>query len=649
MSVAVEQLSVTPVGSARPVLSRVSFSADSGERVLLLGPSGAGKSTLLLALSGVLTQLETAEIKGQLTVSGSGLLLQNYSDATIADTVHRDVAFGAESGRASVESISGLVERALAEVGLEQIGLGRNPATLSGGELQRMCLAGLLTLSPEVLLLDEPTAQLDAESAAEVRMAVGEYLGASGATLILAEHLFEPWLPLVNRVLVLSQNGELVADGPVETVLAEHAAEMEEWGLWLGSTSFEPESRPTLGRIIALVGPSGVGKSTRLRAELEQWTGSTGDKGTAGWLPQNPVLALTDASVIECLTQRTDAARATELLERLGLAHLAQSSPHEISGGEQRRLALAVAVAGSPDRLFLDEPTVGLDRHSWRRAVEIILAERARGAQILLATHDAELLNHVDKVESVEAIRFMGTTTSPVETATPMRAAFSPLGLLMAGFVTLAGALQFASVVGALLALGLEVLALLLLATFYRPLRKPRLLVPILIGVASVGFSNWWLSDAHSLSTSALIAIRVAFFGLPGLLFAASVSPSALGDQLGQTLRLPARPVVAAMVGLNRIWQLQATWENLRLVRRVHGVAKRGMRELVTLTAHSLIAATRSAEVASIAMESRGFSATDAAGRHLKRSWAVPARWGSGDAWLVLGAAAITAVGVLYR
>ncbi|MDE2409396.1 MAG: hypothetical protein KGL72_03735, partial [Actinomycetales bacterium] len=116
-----------------------------------------------------------------------------------------------------------------------------------------------------------------------------------------------------------------------------------------------------------------------------------------------------------------------------------------------------------------------------------------------------------------------------------------------------------------------------------------------------------------------------------------------------QTLRLPARPVVAAMVGLNRIWQLQTSWDNLRLVRGVYGVSRRGARELLILTAHSLIAATRSAEVAAIAMESRGFSTTDTSGRYLKRSWAVPARWGRGDLWLILGAVAITAIGVLYR
>lgn len=637
MSVAVEQLSVTPVGSARPVLNRVSFKVQPGERVLLLGPSGAGKSTLLLALSGVLTQLETAELSGEIQVPGSGLLLQNYSDATIADSIHRDVAFGAESAGASVGSIAQLVDIALAQVGLAHIGQERNPATLSGGELQRMCLAGLLTLRPGVLLLDEPTAQLDEASAAEVRGAVSDYLDSSGATLILAEHLFEPWLPLVNRVLVLSQSGQLLADGKPAGVFRDFAEDLDDWGLWIGESHLAPKPEAATGTITALVGASGAGKSTRLRAQVEQWAGS------AGWLPQNPTLALTETTVLACLTQRTDEARARELLTLLGMAGKELESPHEISGGEQRRLALAVAIAGSPQRLFLDEPTVGLDRHSWRMTADLILAERARGAEIMLATHDSELLKLVDAVERVEPVPLV--SAAPSVKASP----FSPLGLLAAGFTTLVGALQFQSVTGALAALGLEVIALLTLATSYPPLRRPRLLLPILIGVASVGFSNWWLSDAHSISTSALVAIRVAFFGLPGLLFAASVSPSALGDQLGQMLRLPARPVVAAMVGLNRIWQLQASWDNLRLVRRVHGVIKRGAREFLVLTAHSLIAATRSAEVAAIAMESRGFSATDASGRYLKRSWAVPARWGRGDLWLVLGAAAITAVGVLYR
>jgi energy-coupling factor transporter ATP-binding protein EcfA2/energy-coupling factor transporter transmembrane protein EcfT len=641
MSITVEQLSVTPVGAARPVLNRVTFRANSGERILLLGPSGSGKSTLLLTLSGVLNQLETAEVQGSLSVDGSGLLLQNYSDATIAESVHRDVAFGAESAGASVATISELVNFALAEVGLGHIGLDRNPATLSGGELQRMCLAGLLTLRPQVLLLDEPTAQLDAESAREVRTAVADYLDASGATLVLAEHLFEPWLPLVDRVVVLSQAGELLADGPSERVFAEHSDELAGWGLWLGAvgeSKVDQNENAGRARVTALVGPSGAGKSTRLRVELAKFGKS------AGWLPQNPALALTETSVLGCLTQRTDATQAQRLLDLLGLSHLGPKSPHEISGGEQRRLALAVAVAGAPEALFLDEPTVGLDRHSWQRVVDLIFAERERGAQVLLATHDAQLLTRVDAVEAVEPI-----TGSSARAETKPKSPFTPIGLILTGLVSLIGALQFHAVTGALVALGLELISLLTLTAVYPQLRKPRLIIPIAIGVASVGFSNWWLSDAHSVSTSALIAIRVAFFGLPGLLFAAAVSPSVLGDQLGQILRLPARPVVAAMVGLNRVWQLQATWGNLKLVRGVHGVAKRGARELVIIMAHTLVAATRSAEVAAIAMESRGFSNTDASGRLLKRTWAVLARWGRGDLWLILGAVAITAVGVAWR
>ena len=130
---------------------------------------------------------------------------------------------------------------------------------------------------------------------------------------------------------------------------------------------------------------------------------------------------------------------------------------------------------------------------------------------------------------------------------------------------------------------------------------------------------------------------------------AAAVAPSVLGDQLGQFLRLPARPVVAAMVGLNRIQHLTVSWQSLALVRKVHGVAKRGARELLTLTIQSLIAATRSAEVAAIAMESRGFSQCDESGKYVKRTWAVPARWLAGDLWLILGGAAVAVLAALVR
>ena len=163
-----------------------------------------------------------------------------------------------------------------------------------------------------------------------------------------------------------------------------------------------------------------------------------------------------------------------------------------------------------------------------------------------------------------------------------------------------------------------------------------------------MGFSNWWLSTEHNLGHALLIAVRVAFFGLPGLILAGSISAAQLADQLGQLLRLPARPVVAAAVGLHKAKRLRENWSQLAKVRTVRGVRKKGVREFAALVFHSLVEATRGAQTTAIAMEARGFSAIDPlTGARVRRSWAVAATWGRYDWLFVLGALVACAVGLL--
>jgi len=684
----VSRLTVTPFEAKAPAISEVSFRLEPGERALLLGPSGAGKSTLLLTISGALQQLESAEISGQVDAPASGLLLQNTADSSVADTVFRDVAFGAESAGIPALTISSLVSQALAEVGLSGIPDQRNPETLSGGELARSCLAGLLTLRPQLLLLDEPTAMLDANSATLVREAVKTYLESSGANAIVAEHFFAGWAPMLDRTLVLDGSGHLIADGPTELVLADQADLLLSWGLWV--TEETPEgawkhpapalglepwpvaaeangSSPASGKIIALVGPSGSGKTTWLNQALGDAVPSE-----TGWMPQNPLLTIAGETVLKSvlapeLPKVVDKAdgglrgRAIDLLARLGLGDALDQSPHSLSGGQLRRLALATSLLRQPRVLYLDEPTVGQDAHNWVKVTGQVLAARDSGATVYLATHDPLLLEYADEVmtfpqaAAVHRIDAANHNDLDVQKVSGSRGQlpFSPLGLLGASAVTLGFALGFQSVLGACTALILELLVLLALMARYPRLRHPKLFWPVLVGVISVWFSNWWLSANHLLEPAALVALRVAFFGLPGVLLSSAISASSFGDQLGQLLHMPARPVVAGMIGLYRVQRLRTNWANLVLLRRIRGIRQTGpiggLRELGTLTLLTLVDATRGAQQTAIAMETRGFSATEEEGKPIRRSWAQPATWGRGDAWLLLGAAALGLIGLLVR
>ncbi|NUU06695.1 ABC transporter ATP-binding protein [Leifsonia sp. C5G2] len=229
----------------------VDLRVEPGERVLLLGASGAGKSTLLAGLAGVLGGEDDGEAEGALTVGGrppaeargtAGLLLQDPDAQVILARVGDDVAFACENLGVPRDEVWPRVRKALAEVGLD-VPLDRSTAQLSGGQKQRLALAGLLAMQPGVLLLDEPTANLDPEGVLEVRDAVRSALDATGATLVVVEHRVAVWRDLVTRVVVLGADGGVLADGAPEAVLGDTAGELRRAGVWLPDT-IVPEAAP---------------------------------------------------------------------------------------------------------------------------------------------------------------------------------------------------------------------------------------------------------------------------------------------------------------------------------------------------------------------------------------------------------------------
>ncbi|HWT34531.1 MAG TPA: ATP-binding cassette domain-containing protein [Microbacterium sp.] len=223
------------------------FRIEPGERVLLLGASGAGKSTLLHGLAGVLGGADEGECEGALRIDGAdpvdargraGLVLQDPDSQVILARVGDDVAFGCENLGVPRDEIWRRVREALDATGLD-VDLAHPTARLSGGQKQRLALAGVTAMRPGLLLLDEPTANLDPSGVVEVRDAVSRVVSATGATLVVVEHRVDVWLPVVDRVIVLGPGG-VVADGPARDVLAASGAELAREGVWI------PGHRPAL-------------------------------------------------------------------------------------------------------------------------------------------------------------------------------------------------------------------------------------------------------------------------------------------------------------------------------------------------------------------------------------------------------------------
>ena len=238
-------------GRKNAALSDVDLDIAPGERVLVLGPSGSGKSTLMGGLAGLLGGAEEGEASGSLTVDGVapadargrvGLLMQDPEAQVVLARVGDDVAFGMENLGVPREEIWPRVEESLSAVGLD-VPLDHSTTELSGGQKQRLALASILAMGPGLLLLDEPTANLDPSGVAEVRGAVEAVVEKTGATVVVVEHRVDVWASLVDRVIVVA-DGAIAADGPLREVLAQQGDALRERGIWLPGDDVAAEVGP---------------------------------------------------------------------------------------------------------------------------------------------------------------------------------------------------------------------------------------------------------------------------------------------------------------------------------------------------------------------------------------------------------------------
>ena len=313
---------------------------EPGERVLLLGPSGAGKSTLLAGLAGLLDPAESGgDEEGEILLDGvparlarrrtvaagralTGLLLQDPQAQTVLARCGDDVAFGLENHAVPATEIWPRVEQALSGVDFPH-GVRHPTAHLSGGERQRLALAGALALRPGLLLLDEPTAMLDPAGADLLRRSVAAVLAATGAGCVLVEHRVQPWLPLVDRVVVLEPGGGLRADGPPDEVFAEQGEALAAAGVWVPGVRLSPV-RTTDASNRALPGTSASDGAAPTRAVPHSGVPVLAARGLAVGRPrQEPVLRDVDLELHAgrslCLTGRNGAGKSTLALTVAGL------------------------------------------------------------------------------------------------------------------------------------------------------------------------------------------------------------------------------------------------------------------------------------------------------------------------------------------
>jgi energy-coupling factor transporter ATP-binding protein EcfA2 len=419
----VEGLTFHYPGSTTPALADVSLRVEPGEVVAVLGPSGSGKSTLLRALAGLVPHFHGGRFEGRVVIAGKdtrrfrpadlagdvATLFQDPENQVVFGRVENEVAFGLENVGAPPDQIWPRTHAALAQAGAERLA-ERRTETLSAGELQRVCLASVLALEPTLLLLDEPTSQLDPEGAEQILDLACEL----GAAVLVSEQ--RPALPLerCDRVLFVA-DGRIELDATRDEGLDRLPAEYlprEQRSLpvspgdgdvlsRLNDVTFAYDSQPVLdrasltlrrGEVVALTGPNGVGKTTLAKIAaglLEPSSGSVDRRGRCCYLSQDPgrYLVKDRAEDEAALAVGGDSNRARRALAEVGLAGIEDRHPRDMSSGERERLALASVLVADPDVLILDEPTRGVDPP---RKVELAarLRRDASRRATLVVTHD---------------------------------------------------------------------------------------------------------------------------------------------------------------------------------------------------------------------------------------------------------------------
>jgi energy-coupling factor transporter ATP-binding protein EcfA2 len=469
-ALAIESLTYRYPTGPGPALADVSLQLAPGEFALLAGRSACGKSTLLRAACGLVPHFHGGELSGGVQVAGIdslaagpgelakvvGYVAQDPETQVVSTTVAAEIELPLEMRGDPPASRARAVEEVALALAIPDL-LGRAVDTLSGGELQRVALAAALVTRPQLVLLDEPTSQLDPVAGDELIWLLRRLNEEWGVTVLLAEHRLERCLAAADRVIAMDsgavafdgQPGDFLAwaqsaDTALETPAARlfsllgleplpvgvrdarrTLASMEPFrgrklvgekgvrlpsrealacrDLWVELDSGEARSdvlkgidlRIQRGERVALMGRNGAGKSTLLRTAaglLKPARGKLEVPDGIALLTQNP----SDYLVRERVGDELPGDRGLAALRVVGLEHAVDADPRDLSGGERQRLALAIALAGRmegerlPGLVALDEPTRGMDRARKDDLAELIESSSARGAALLVATHDVE-------------------------------------------------------------------------------------------------------------------------------------------------------------------------------------------------------------------------------------------------------------------
>lgn len=459
---------------ATAALSNVSLEVGSGEVVGIAGPSGCGKSTLLHAACGLIPHSISCDIEGEFQVLGRALretsvgelsrevqiVLQRPGATFIAATAAEEMSLGMRNFGGAEATIAERVGEMLERFELGHV-RDRYPHSLSAGERQKTSLASALLLDPRLLLLDEPTANLDPPATREFMRMLLEARERSGLSALVVEHdlrLLEAacdrivWLadPVLKRPpagMASRTDGFDSRGGEPLATARQISVEAEDTSILVDVTvNVYP------GDVVALVGPNGAGKTTFakvLSGLIREFGGSCLVGGLdparadlqalarkVGYVSQDPLIQLFAPNCVDEVAFRganlgidDPLPGALSLLERAGLGRYRDVHPMNLSVGEQRRLTTISQFQPPPELLVVDEPTTGLDYHWAEQILQLVDEHAASGGAVLLLTHDLEAARaHATRVVALKEGRVVADSPAADFFGKPAALALAGLG-----------------------------------------------------------------------------------------------------------------------------------------------------------------------------------------------------------------------------
>ena len=488
----IENLSFKYPKTENNAVDSVSLNVGSGDFIVICGESGCGKTTLLKLLKKELSPageksgyifykgIEQEKLDDKTSSSEIGYVLQNPDNQIVTDKVWHELAFGLENMGVSTEVIRRRVGEMASYFGISEW-FRKKTDELSGGQKQLLNLASVMVMQPKILILDEPTSQLDPIAASDFIATLQKLNREFGLTILLAEHRLEDVFPIADKVLLMDKGKALLYDSPKnigkrlskiqydhpmllglpsavrifealnivdecpltvkegkdflerhfdapqETELGNEYNHSGDTALELKKVWFRYErDLPDIlrgtslqvwrGEFYCILGGNGTGKTTALNVisglnkayrgkvligdkPLRDYKGNSLYRGNLALLPQNPQTVFIKDNVREDLLEilealeipKTKRAEMTEkTAAKIGITHLLDKHPYDLSGGEQQKCALAKILLLEPRILLLDEPTKGLDAYSKHVLKGILQELKSDGMTILAVTHDVE-------------------------------------------------------------------------------------------------------------------------------------------------------------------------------------------------------------------------------------------------------------------